>query len=524
MSSIIFNSVSFHYTTPFREIFKDLNLEIDISWKCGLIGRNGKGKSTLFKLIHKELSPTAGFVKSPVKTFYFSSSNVKRDDEKIAKDVAVDFIGEYREIEREMEHLTKKGDEKSTEKAEELRDEYEREGGYYIRSAIIKEASKLNLDEDILEQQFSTLSGGEKTKLLIAAMFAYDNGFMLLDEPTNHLDIDSREFVADYLSKKRGFIVVSHDRYFLDLCTDHTISMNKENIEMIKGNYTSWRNQHENKIYSEMQMNENLSREIKSLKRAADERRSWADSKEDEVSSAGDRGYVSHMSAKLMKRALNIERRMNDNITKKERLLKDFEKTRELKVSNKDNIEKILSVEKVTFGYDEKKIIDDISFTVRKGDRIALIGRNGSGKTTLIKLILGELPCEAGKIYMPSRAKVSYSSQEPKWREGRLEERIKEAKIDRVKFSQITGSMGIERNIFAFDIKDLSDGERKKIDLARTLLEPSNLIIWDEPLNYLDVPSREMLERMVVKYEPTMIFVEHDRYFIEQCKTKTIEL
>ncbi|MGE3062550.1 MAG: ribosomal protection-like ABC-F family protein [bacterium] len=524
MPSIIFNNVSFYYTTPYREIFKNLNLEIDTSWKCGLIGRNGKGKSTLFKLIHKELSPTAGFVKVPVKTFYFISLNANRDYDDKAKDAGLDFIGQYRQMERDMESMVEKSDIESIDRVGEIREEYERESGYTIRSSIIREAAKMNLGEDILEQPFSTLSGGEKTKLLIASMFAYDNGFMLLDEPTNHLDIDSREIVAEYLSKKRGFIVVSHDRYFLDMCTDHTISMNKENIEMIKGNYSAWRDQYENKIYSEMQMNENLTREIKSLKRAADERRLWADAKEDEVSSAGDRGFVSHMAAKLMKRALNIERRMDENIIRKEKLLKDFEKTRDLKVESKDDIETILTVRNLSFGYDEKKIIDNLTFTIKQNNRIALIGQNGSGKTTLIKLILGELNADEGDIKLLSRAKVAYSSQEPLWQSGKLEDKIKEAQIDRTKFSQITGSMGIERNIFSFDIKDLSDGEKKKVDLARTLLEPSNLIIWDEPLNYMDVPSREMLERMILKYKPTMLFVEHDRYFIENTATDVVEM
>ncbi|MDD3804613.1 MAG: ABC-F family ATP-binding cassette domain-containing protein [bacterium] len=524
MPSVTFNSVSFHYKSPYREVFTNLSLDIDSSWKCGLTARNGKGKTTLLKLIHGELSPDKGFVSSPLKTFFFNPVSAEILSDENAADVALDFAGPYRAMERMMAELSMKEDMESLKKHEEVREEYERACGYRIRSSIIREAAKLSLPEDLLIRPFSSLSGGEKTKLLIAAMAAYDGGYLLLDEPTNHLDMESRELLAEYLSGKRGFVVISHDRYFLDLCTDHTIAMNRESIEIIKGGYSVWRGEHERVIKSEIAQNENLGREIKSLKRAADERRKWADSKEEEVSSAGDRGYVSHMSAKLMKRALNIERRMNENIRRKEELLKDFEKRREIKAENRDDVNVILKAANLSFGYEGGRVIDNLTFSVKRGDRVALIGRNGCGKTTLLKLILGELEPSSGSMRLSGRAKTAYAPQEPVRRSGKLEKILEEAGADRVKFSQITGSMGIERNIFEFDLADLSDGERKKVDIALTLMEPANLLIWDEPLNSLDVQSREMLERMILKHSPTLLFVEHDRYFIERCATAVLEM
>jgi len=524
MPSVIFNSVSFHYKSPYREVFSNINLDIDSSWRCGLTARNGKGKSTLLKLIHREILPDKGVVKASLKTFFFNPASAEISSDDSAGNVALDFAGHYRAMERMMSELSMKEDMDSLRRHEEVREEFERICGYRIRSSIVREAAKLSLSEDVLNRPYSSLSGGEKTKLLIAAMAAYDGGYLLLDEPTNHLDMESREMLAEYLSEKRGFIVVSHDRYFLDMCTDHTIAMNRESIEIVKGGYSVWRGEHERIIKSEIAQNENLGREIKSLKRAAEERRKWADSKEDEVSSAGDRGYVSHMSAKLMKRALNIERRMNDSIKRKEALLKDFEKRREIKSENRDDVSAILSVTNLSFGYDGRRIVENLTLSLNSGERVALIGKNGCGKTTLLKLLLGELKPESGSIRLSGRAKIAYAPQEPVMKSGKIEEILREAGADTVKFSQITGSMGIERNIFDFSMSDLSDGERKKVDIALTLMEPANLLIWDEPLNSLDVQSREMLERMILKHSPTILFVEHDRYFIDMCATSVVEL
>jgi len=304
VSCIIFSSVSFHYDSPYYQVFEDVNLRIDLNWRTGLIGRNGCGKTTLLKLLTGSLLPTKGNVIKNCTFFYFPYNNIRANLKTL--DLIKDSIAPYRKWELEMETSLKNGDEKSLVIYSDLLEHYKDQRGYEIEGRIEKEFKLLGMNTDLLSRDFYTLSSGEQTRSLILSLFLKKNSFPLIDEPTNHLDMKGRIILADYLSNKRGFIIVSHDRYFLDLCIDHVISINKSNITVNKGNYFSWKENFDLQEEYEKREKKNLEKEVKTLLRAERKRKLWAFKKEDEKCTHADKGFIGHRAAKLMKRAISI--------------------------------------------------------------------------------------------------------------------------------------------------------------------------------------------------------------------------
>jgi lincosamide and streptogramin A transport system ATP-binding/permease protein len=390
---------------------------------------------------------------------------------------------------------------------------------------IEKEFCELSMNSDLLKRNFDSLSGGEQTKALLVSLFLKKNNFNLIDEPANHLDMEGRQILGEYLLKKKGFILVSHDRYFLDLCVDHILSINKNDVKVSKGNYSQWRYNAVLEDEFEKRKSENLKREIKSLETAARKRRQWSDKKEIEITGASDKGFVSHRSAKLMKRALSLESRRENRLEEKKALLKNYEKERNLKLEKKEeSTNKILSISNAGLKLGDKVILNDFSMTVNYGDRVAIIGGNGCGKTTLIKVILKELKLDEGLLFKPNFITISYARQNPFWDKGFLREYLRVEKIDETKFRNIMGVLGVSGKLFERPMESFSKGEIKKIELCKSFLEPCDLLIWDEPLNYLDVMSREQIERVILKNKPTLIFTEHDRVFIKKIASQVIKL
>ena len=494
MSLINIRNLSFEYDGSFEKVFENVDLQLDTAWKLGFTGRNGRGKTTLLKLLMGELEYT-GEIISSVDFEYFPYTPA---DAYFAADV-------IREIAPQAED-------------------------WQIR----KELSMLEADENLLYREFSTLSNGEQTKILIIGMFLRENSFLLIDEPTNHLDVHAREILAAYLKKKSGFILVSHDRAFLDACVDHILVINKMNIEVQKGNFSTWNENRERQEQFERTKNERLKKEINQLEQAAKKAAAHSDKLAAEKigfdptkteKSTGRRDFISKKSAKLMNRAKSMETRIDKNISEKNKLLKNVEEVSSLKLSPlKYHSSQLIDFRNVSLCYDGEAVFRDVSFTVCQGDRIAICGQNGSGKTSIIKLLLGENENYQGTITTGSRLKISYVCQSADSLRGTLDDYAEKYDVDEALFKAILRKLDFSRELFSRPIESYSQGQKKKVMLARSLSEQAHLYIWDEPLNYIDVLSRIQIEELLKASEATLLFVEHDKRFCQEVATKQILL
>ncbi len=522
MHTITFNDISFQHTGSTELLFKNLSFMLHDEWKTAVVGRNGRGKSTLLQLMSGSLQPNTGTIDGTLRAVLFQEHHSANNQPALS--VIKRQIAPFDEWERSMDALLSSGDEGSLLRYQELFDVYSLHRGFTIDALIRKECAELGISEQMLSQPFNILSGGEQTRANIAALFLQLDAFPLLDEPTNHLDINGRELLAQYLSGKKGFIVVSHDRNFLDACCDHVLAINKNDVRLFQGNYSRWREQLALEEESESSRKENLEKEISSLERAAQQRRVWSDRKEKEKNSAADSGFVSRKAAKLMKRALSIERRVEQRIESKRSLLKNRETVRPLTIHHSDNSSKIvLSLEDAGMQFGGTVLFKHCTLTVRRHERVAVIGPNGCGKSTLLRVVRKELPLSCGHFRLAADSPV-HAYQIPKWNSGLLRDILRSEGIDETQFRTVMGTFTISGEIFERPLETFSFGERKKIDLCRSFLAPNDFLVWDEPVNYIDIESKEQIEAVILAAQPTMLFTEHDRAFVETIATRIVDL
>jgi len=492
MSLITFTNLTFSYEGGCENIFENVSFQIDTDWKLGFTGRNGRGKTTFLNLLMKRFD-YSGSISSSVSFEYFPYE---------VKDELMDTAEVINTIISGCQDWQ-----------------------------LIRELNLLEVSDDVLYRPFYTLSNGEQTKVLLAALFLKENRFLLIDEPTNHLDMNGQRIVSEYLRSKCGFILVSHDRAFLDNCIDHILSINRTNIEIQKGNFSSWWHNKQLRDNLEIARNDALKRDIKRLETSARRVSDWSDrverSKKGErlFGIKPDKGYIGHKSAKMMKRSKVIESRVQTAIEEKSALLKNIETASSLKIHPlRYHTGRMVYLGDISIIFGERKICEGISFSIQSGDRIALCGKNGSGKSSIAKLILGEPIPYQGIIRKGSRLKISYVSQDASGLVGNLTDYARESGIDETLFKTILRKLDFSRGIFDMDISDFSDGQKKKVMIVRSLCESAHLYIWDEPLNCIDVISRMQIEDLLRYYKPTLLFIEHDRAFCDSIATKTILL
>lgn len=489
MSQINVQNLTFAYEGSYDTIFEKVSFQIDTDWKLGFIGRNGRGKTTFLNLLQRKY-PYQGRISGTVPFDCFPFEIQDQDQ------FPIDFLEQRAPI-------------------------------WKIR----RELSLMEADEGILYRPYSTLSGGEKTKIMIAALFAEETGFPLIDEPTNHLDIQARRKMGAYLEKKKGFILVSHDRLLLDQCVDHILSINKTNIEVQKGNFSTWNENRLRRDAFEQMENEKHRREIGRLEQAAKQASTWSNKVEktkngQKVSGIKpDKGHIGAMAAKMMKRSKTIESRRQTEIEEKSKLLKNLETTFSLKLQSLEyKSHRLIAMDKIQIYYGSEAACPPVTFTVNQGDRIALSGKNGSGKSSILKLMAGE-PLEfTGQMHKGSQLKISYVPQDTSSLSGSLSSYAKSCGIDESQLKAILSKMDFSQAQLEKNMEDFSQGQKKKTLLARSLCEQAHLYIWDEPLNYVDVFSRMQIEELLLAFEPTMIFVEHDEAFTEKISTSRVEL
>ncbi|WP_438492659.1 Lsa family ABC-F type ribosomal protection protein [Paenibacillus sp. IHBB 3054] len=492
MSLINVANLTFAYEGSYDNIFENVSFQIDTDWKLGFTGRNGRGKTTFLSLLLGKYE-YSGTISAKVDFDYFPFPVENKENNTL--DVISDIYPDY------------------------------------IHWKLMRELSLLKVSEDVLYRPFDSLSNGEQTKVLLAALFIKENSFLLIDEPTNHLDLNARKLVSAYLNTKSGFILVSHDRSFLDNCVDHILSINKTNIEIQKGNFSAWWENKRRQDHFELAENEKLRRDIKRLSDSSKRTGNW--SHEVEKTKNGtrnsgsklDKGYVGHKAAKMMKRSKAIEQRQQSAIAEKSKLLKNIENSDSLEISQLDyHKNELVELEHVSIQYGEKIVCADISFSIEQGERIALSGINGSGKSSIIKLICGEELDYTGTLRKDSQLTISYVSQDTSHLQGNLTDYARSNGIDESLFKSILRKLDFSRVQFEKDISAFSGGQKKKVLIAKSLSEKVHLHIWDEPLNFIDIISRMQIEELLLEYTPTILFVEHDSEFCNNIATKIIPL
>lgn len=497
-------------------IFDQVNLEVKSGETTGIVGKNGAGKTTLMKIMAGELSYDEGTVSVPKGTTvgYLTQQMTLESTQTVHEEMMRPF-STLLKLKSEIEEITQwlsvheYNDERYDDQLnrfEQLQNRFEGEDGYNIDTKIKTVMTGLNFNAEDLHRNVDEFSGGQKTRLALGQMLLSDPDLLLLDEPTNHLDMTTVAWLEQYLNSFRGAVVIiSHDRYFLDKTVDKIFE-----VEMFKGtlyhtNYTKYVTEKEKRFNLQMKAYDQQQKEIKKLETFVEKNIA--------------RASTSGMAKSRRKQLEHIDRihmpmqdRKNANFS--------FDIKRE---SGND----VLRIKSLGIGYDET-LNDGINFNVDKGDRIAIIGPNGIGKSTLVKTIAKLLPKHGGEIIYGTNVSIGYYDQkQAEFTSSRtiLEELWHE--YPGMNESDVRAVLG--RFLFTQDevlkhINDLSGGEKARIQLAKLMLEKNNLLIIDEPTNHLDIDSKEVLENALKDYPGTIIFVSHDRYFIDRIATKVIEM
>lgn len=500
MSLINVNNLTFGYEGSFDNVFENVSFRIDTSWKLGFIGRNGKGKTTFLNLLMGK--------------YEYKGS--------ITTDTIFDYFP-YQISETQL-NLP------AAEFVEDIKTGCE-------LWRVYAELDKLDVDAEIMYRPFHTLSFGERTKVLLAVLFSGENDFLLIDEPTNHLDMESRSVVKKYLASKKGFILVSHDRDLLDACIDHVLVLNRATVEVQNGNFTSWWDNKEKKDAFVKAENEKHLREIDKLNEASDRIRRWADKSENSKigydpiketdRSIDSRAYIGSKTKKMQSRVKQMEKRIQAEIEEKEGLLQDIETNINLKIMPlKHHKEVLVSAYRYGLGYRDAntKLFDNITFDIKQGERLIVRGMNGSGKSSLIKAIMGNSDnmIQSGDLNIASGLVISYINQDTSFLKGDIHKYCEANNLEESLFCSLLRQLDMNKEQFNKNMEDYSEGQKKKVLIASSLMTPAHLYIWDEPLNYIDVFSRMQIEKLILEYNPTMLIVEHDERFVEKISTGKI--
>lgn len=508
MAQISVTNLTFSYEWSFDNIFENVSFSIDTNWRLGFIGRNGKGKTSFLNLLLGKY-PYSGTISTPAMFDYFPYLITPKQMQL----PAAEFI-------------------------EALK-------GSCELWRVLRELDDLQEDAEILYRPFATLSPGERTKLLLAVLFSGENDFLLIDEPTNHLDQEAREIVKHYLSAKKGFILVSHDRDLLDACIDHVLVLNRKTIEVQSGSFSSWWENKRRKDQFASAENEKHLREIAALRQAAARTSAWAaknertkigfDPVKEHDRSKDTRAFIGAKTKKLQSQVRQTEKRIHREIAEKEGLLVDLERSADLKLTPLvHHKETLVQLKDYAVRYPDavQPVFTGLTFCIQRGQRIALHGPNGCGKSTLLRRILEKAGAadanapiiESGICETASGLILSYVSQDTSLLKGSISAFCSSRQLEESLFCAVLRQLDMERVQFCKPMEDYSEGQKKKVLLAASLLTPAHLYVWDEPLNYIDVFSRMQIEKLLLTYEPTMLFVEHDTRFRKRVATQVIEL
>ena len=496
-------------------LFDNISLQVDERDRIALVGKNGAGKSTLLKILVGEEEPTSGEInkKRDLSLSYlaqdsrFESSNTIYEEMLHVFDDLRKTEKTLRQMELEMGEKTGADLEKLMQDYDRLSEEFRQAGGFTYEADIRAILNGFKFDESMWQMKIEELSGGQNTRLALAKMLLEKPNLLVLDEPTNHLDIETIAWLENYLVNYSGaLLIVSHDRYFLDKVATITLDLTKHSLDRYVGNYSSFVEQKEQKLLTEAKNYEKQQKEIAAL--------------EDFVN----RNLV---RASTTKRAQSRRKQLE----KMERLDKPEAGSKSAHMtfhSDKTSGNVVLTVEEAAVGYDDQILSEPINLDIRKMNAVAIVGPNGIGKSTLIKSIVGQIPFIKGEARFGANVEVGYYDQTQSKltpHNSVLDELWNDFKL--------TPEVEIRNRLGAFlfsgdDVKKtvgmLSGGERARLLLAKLSMENNNFLILDEPTNHLDIDSKEVLENALIDFDGTLLFVSHDRYFINRVATQVLEL
>ena len=497
-------------------ILEGVSFHINDREKAAIVGINGAGKSTLLKIIIGELSADEGdVILSKGSTIGYlaqhqdlSSDNTIYDEMLTVKQDIIDLFNNIRSLEIEMKHTSGEALDKMLSTYTRLTHQFELNNGYAYQSEVTGILKGLGFTEEEFDKKVNTLSGGQKTRISLGKLLLSNPDLILLDEPTNHLDLISIAWLETFLINYRGaVIVVAHDRYFLDKVVTKVVELDNSKCQSFDGNYSEYA--HKKSAQREIQIKQyfNQQQEIKHQEEVITKLRSFN-------------------REKSIRRAESREKMLNK--------IERFDRPTEQREMNFSIVPRVISgndvlnVENLSKSYDSLNLFEDLSFEIKRGEKVAIIGNNGTGKTTILKIICQKVAANSGEIRLGSKVHIGYYDQEQQ-----------EFDLDKTLFDEIQDAYPNMNNtevrnilaafLFTEDdvfkrIKDLSGGERGRMSLAKLMLSEANLLILDEPTNHLDITSKEILENVINNYSGTVLYVSHDRYFINKTATRILDL
>ncbi len=492
-------------------VLDGLSFEVAAGERVGILGANGCGKTTLFRILSGELEPDEGTAairrgrrvglisQIPVYPAGWTTEDVLREAHSRLRAMA--------ERMQELEGLMATDSSESLLKEyDRLADDFRRLGGYDMDRERNRVANGLDIPAEMRQREFALLSGGEKTRVNLARLILEDTDILLLDEPTNHLDMRATEWLEDYILHFRGTVLaISHDRYFLDVVAQRCVEITEGKAELYSGNYSFYTVERQRRFEEKLKKYEKDQAKIAQLEAAAAKLHLWAFMGND----------------KLHKRAFSMEKRIEKlsqtERPKMEKRLHAAFKEREFRG------DEVLTAEGLTKGYEGKALFSNLALEVTGGERIAIIGENGSGKTTLVKLIVGEEEPDAGWIRRGPAVKYAYLPQHVKFAEPErtaVDTLIYDCRCSPQEARDSLGAFGFSGEDALKAVGTLSGGEQSRLRLCMLMRRDINLLILDEPTNHLDLASREWMEDAIADYSEALIFVSHDRYFIEKFATR----
>ncbi|WP_425447594.1 ribosomal protection-like ABC-F family protein [Dethiothermospora halolimnae] len=518
MIELSLNKIKKYYAA--NKILDDVTFEAKSQERIAIVGRNGTGKTSIFKIISGIEKYDGGImaIRKGAKIGYLDQIPDYPKEYRVidvlnkAFDSIFDIKSKMSKLEKEMGEQSKGNIEKIMKEYGKLQSQFEHKGGYDIEEKISKVCVGLKIDEDFKNRKFVNLSGGEKTTVILGKILLENPDILLLDEPSNHLDINSVEWLEEFLKEYKGTVlVISHDRYFLDKVANRVVEVEDKKTTTYEGNYSYYVKEKEKRLLEQYKHYQNQQKKLKSMEEAVKRFRDWGNRADNED---------------MFKKAKSMEKRMEkmDKIDKpileRKKIGLDFE------VSGR-SANDVVIVENITKSFGENMILKNLSLNIKYGEKLCLLGKNGTGKSTLIKILTGDYKQDSGKVKIGSNVKIGYLDQNIKFNN----ENLTILEEFRQQFIMPEGkARGILAKFLFYDtdvfkkVCNLSGGEKSRLKLCMLMHSNINFLLLDEPTNHLDVDSREMLEDTLQNFNGTILFVSHDRYFVNKISEKIVEL